>query len=186
MMIKSKKLFLICFISVVIANNPLRVNHNRLNNNFIKLSKISSIEFGSLSRVAYTDADINGRKYVMELMISAGMDVKIDEGGNIIVEGGVLSGKGYESGCYVKPAIVAAESNFEIVQEETFAPILYLLKYSGDVTNAIQIQNNVIHQSYVHGVKELVYLGSTCAYPKQTPQPMKEENLLTGSLEPTN
>ena len=84
MMIKSKKLFLICFISVVIANNPLRVNHNRLNNNFIKLSKISSIEFGSLSRVAYTDADINGRKYVMELMISAGMDVKIDEGGNII------------------------------------------------------------------------------------------------------
>ena len=90
MMIKSKKLFLICFISVVIANNPLRVNHNRLNNNFIKLSKISSIEFGSLSRVAYTDADINGRKYVMELMISAGMDVKIDEGGNII---GKLKGK---------------------------------------------------------------------------------------------
>ena len=66
-----------------------------------------------------------------------------DEGGNIIVEGGVLSGKGYESGCYVRPAIVEAEPNFEIVQEETFAPILYLLKYSGDVTNAIEIQNNV-------------------------------------------
>ena len=48
------------------------------------------------------------------------------------------------------------------------------------------IQSNVIHQSYVHGVKELVYLGSTCAYPKQTPQPMKEENLLTRPLEPTN
>ena len=47
-----KKLLLICFLSVVIANNPLRVDHNRLNDNFIKLSKISSIEFGSLSRVA--------------------------------------------------------------------------------------------------------------------------------------
>ena len=65
------------------------------------------------------------------------------EGGNIIVEGGVLTGEGYESGCYVKPAIVEAEPDFEIVQEETFAPILYLLKYSGDVTNAIEIQNNV-------------------------------------------
>ena len=50
----------------------------------------------------------------------------------------------------------------------------------------LMIQSNVIHQSYLHGVKKLVYLGSTCAYPKQTPQPMKEENLLTGSLEPTN
>ncbi len=85
-----KKLLLICFLSVVIANNPLRVDHNRLNDNFIKLSKISSIEFGSLSRVAYTDADINGRKYIMQLMVSAGMDVHIDEGGNII---GRLKGK---------------------------------------------------------------------------------------------
>ena len=89
-MIKPKKLLLICFLSVVIANNPLRVNHKRLNNNFIILSKISSVEFGSLSRVAYTDADIDGRKYVMELMKSAGMDVYIDEGGNII---GRLKGK---------------------------------------------------------------------------------------------
>tara|TARA_B100001245_G_scaffold110165_1_gene80538 strand:- start:256 stop:1542 length:1287 start_codon:yes stop_codon:yes gene_type:complete len=89
-MIKPKKLLLICFLSVVIANNPLRVNHKRLNNNFIILSKISSVEFGSLSRVAYTDADIDGRKYVMQLMKSAGMDVYIDEGGNII---GRLNGK---------------------------------------------------------------------------------------------
>jgi len=50
----------------------------------------------------------------------------------------------------------------------------------------LMIQSNVIHQSYLHGIKKLVYLGSTCAYPKQTPQPMKEENLLTGPLEPTN
>ncbi len=83
-MIKSKNLLLICFLSIAIANNPLRVDHKRLNDNFIKLSKISSVEFGSLSRVAYTDADIDGRKYVMQLMRAAGMDVYIDEGGNII------------------------------------------------------------------------------------------------------
>ena len=83
-MIKSKSLLLICFLSIAIANNPLRVDHKRLNDNFIKLSKISSVEFGSLSRVAYTDADIDGRKYVMQLMRAAGMDVYIDEGGNII------------------------------------------------------------------------------------------------------
>ena len=76
-------------------------------------------------------------------MYSEALEKVKEEGGNIIVEGGVLSGEGYESGCYVKPAIVEAEPDFEIVQEETFAPILYLLKYSGDVTNAIEIQNNV-------------------------------------------
>ena len=76
-------------------------------------------------------------------MYSKALDKVVEEGGNIIVEGGILEGEGYESGCYVKPAIVEAESNFEIVQEETFAPILYLLKYSGPVTNAIEIQNNV-------------------------------------------
>lgn len=48
------------------------------------------------------------------------------------------------------------------------------------------IQNNVIHQSYLHGVKKFCFLGSSCIYPKQCPQPMKEEHLLTGPLEPTN
>ncbi|MFD0990397.1 aldehyde dehydrogenase family protein [Mariniflexile jejuense] len=67
----------------------------------------------------------------------------VEEGGNIIVEGGVLRGAGYESGCYVKPAIAEAKPEFKIVQHETFAPVLYLLKYSGDVENAIEIQNNV-------------------------------------------
>lgn len=66
------------------------------------------------------------------------------EGGKLIVKGGVLKGKDYESGCYVKPAIVEAENHFEMVQHETFAPILYLLKYSGDVENAIEIQNDVV------------------------------------------
>ena len=67
----------------------------------------------------------------------------VSEGGNIIVEGGVLEGEGYESGCYVKPAIAEAKNEFKIVQHETFAPVLYLLKYSGSVENAIEAQNNV-------------------------------------------
>ena len=76
-------------------------------------------------------------------MYSKALDKVVEEGGNIIVEGGILEGEGYESGCYVKPAIAEAQPDFHIVQEETFAPILYLLKYSGPVTNAIEIQNNV-------------------------------------------
>lgn len=50
----------------------------------------------------------------------------------------------------------------------------------------LQIQNNVIHQSYVHGVDKLLFLGSTCIYPKNAPQPMKEDSLLTSPLEYTN
>jgi aldehyde dehydrogenase (NAD+) len=67
----------------------------------------------------------------------------VAEGGKLLVEGGVLSGEGYESGCYVKPAIAEAKNDFKIVQHETFAPILYLMKYSGSVDNAIDIQNGV-------------------------------------------
>lgn len=68
----------------------------------------------------------------------------VEEGGNIIVEGGVLEGEGFESGCYVKPAIAEAKNSYEIVQHETFAPVLYLMKYSGGVENAIEIQNGVV------------------------------------------
>jgi len=50
----------------------------------------------------------------------------------------------------------------------------------------LQIQNNIIHQSYLNGVKKLLFLGSSCIYPRECPQPMKEEYLLTGLLEPTN
>ena len=75
----------------------------------------------------YLDAIENGKK----------------EGTKVLLEGGVLEGDGYESGCYVKPVIVEAENKYQIVQDETFAPILYLLKYSGDVSNAIDIQNAV-------------------------------------------
>ena len=50
----------------------------------------------------------------------------------------------------------------------------------------MQIQNNIIHHAYVNGVKKLMFLGSSCIYPKMAPQPLKEEYLLTGELEPTN
>ena len=67
----------------------------------------------------------------------------VSEGGRIIVEGGILEGDDYKSGCYVKPAIAEAENSFKIVQHETFAPVLYLLKYSGGIENAIAMQNSV-------------------------------------------
>ena len=64
------------------------------------------------------------------------------EGGKVLVEGGVVEGEAYESGCYVKPCIIEAENHFEIVQEETFAPILYLIKYK-TIEEAIAKQNGV-------------------------------------------
>jgi aldehyde dehydrogenase (NAD+) len=63
-------------------------------------------------------------------------------GGKEIVAGGVLSGKGYESGCYVKPCVFEVQNEWPIVQHETFAPILYLMKYS-DLKDAIHMQNSV-------------------------------------------
>ena len=66
------------------------------------------------------------------------------EGGKIIYGGKVLSGKGYGSGCYVEPAIAEVKNHYSIVQEETFAPILYLIKYKGNVDNAIKFQNDVV------------------------------------------
>jgi len=64
------------------------------------------------------------------------------EGGKFLVNGGKLSGKGFESGCYVKPAIAEVKNHFEIVQAETFAPILYLIKYK-TIDEAIELQNGV-------------------------------------------
>lgn len=65
-----------------------------------------------------------------------------EEGGNMVVEGGVLDGEGYESGCYVKPCIAEGDNSFAIIQHETFAPILYLMKY-GTLEEAIAMQNDV-------------------------------------------
>ncbi|MFZ9418305.1 MAG: aldehyde dehydrogenase family protein [Sediminibacterium sp.] len=64
------------------------------------------------------------------------------EGGKFLVEGGVLTGAGYESGCYVKPCIAEAQNHYQIVQHETFAPILYVMKYA-TLEEAIAIQNGV-------------------------------------------
>lgn len=64
------------------------------------------------------------------------------EGGKFIVEGGVLKGKAFESGCYVKPCIAEAKNSFAIVQHETFAPILYIMKYK-TLDEAIAMQNGV-------------------------------------------
>jgi len=64
------------------------------------------------------------------------------QGGKFVVEGGVLEGAGYESGCYVKPCIAEAENHFPVVQHETFAPILYIMKYNS-LDEAIALQNGV-------------------------------------------
>ncbi len=64
------------------------------------------------------------------------------QGGKFIVEGGTLAGKGFESGCYVKPCIAEVTNDMEIVQHETFAPILYLIKYK-TLEEAIELQNDV-------------------------------------------
>ena len=80
-------------------------------------------------------------KQAVDMYLSAIEKAK-KEGGKILVEGGVVAGKGYESGCYVRPVIIEAENHFNIVQEETFAPILYVMKYS-DIDQAIEMQNNV-------------------------------------------
>ena len=93
-----------------------------------------------------------------------------EEGGNVIVEGGVLDGEGYDSGCYVKPAIIEAENQYEIVQHETFAPILYLMKYADGVENAIAKQNGVAQglssaimtNEMKEAEKFLSYAGSDC------------------------
>ncbi len=108
-------------------------------------------------------------KAAVEMYLAAIEKAKA-EGGNVLVDGGVLEGEGYESGCYVKPAIIEAENHFEIVQAETFAPILYLMKYSGDVENAIEIQNDVAQglssaimtENMKEAQKFLSYAGSDC------------------------
>ncbi|MEO0006455.1 MAG: hypothetical protein RJA20_651 [Bacteroidota bacterium] len=63
-------------------------------------------------------------------------------GGKFVVEGGVLSGPGYESGCYVKPCIAEVQNHWDIVQHETFAPILYLVSYK-TIEEAVALQNAV-------------------------------------------
>lgn len=76
-------------------------------------------------------------------MYTNALNAASTQGGSFLVKGGVLSGEAYSSGCYVKPAIVEIDHDADIVHQETFAPILYLLKHSGGVEQAIAIQNEV-------------------------------------------
>ncbi|WP_114778309.1 L-piperidine-6-carboxylate dehydrogenase [Botryobacter ruber] len=73
----------------------------------------------------------------------AALEAVQQEGGKVLIGGEVLSGDAYATGTYVKPAIVEAQNDYHMVQEETFAPILYLIRYTGDVENAIELQNGV-------------------------------------------
>ena len=70
------------------------------------------------------------------------IETAIAEGGKMLVEGGLVKGKGFESGCYVKPCVIEAKNSFKIVQHETFAPILYIMKYK-TLNEAIAMQNDV-------------------------------------------
>lgn len=81
-------------------------------------------------------------KFAVKLYDAAITEAK-KEGGKILVEGGILKGKGYESGCYVKPCIIEATNELRIVQHETFAPILYIMKYK-TIDEAIALQNGVV------------------------------------------
>jgi len=65
------------------------------------------------------------------------------EGGNLLFGWDILTGDEYQSGNFVVPAILEAENHYNIVQEETFAPVLYLIKYSGDLDNALELHNGV-------------------------------------------
>lgn len=111
-----------------------------------------------------------------------------------------LKSKGYEN------IITRTHSELDLMDQKAVCEffkkekpeyvVLAAAKVGGIVANStyradfiyenLQIQNNVIHQSYVHKVKKLLFLGSTCIYPKNAPQPMSEEVLLTSPLEYTN
>jgi aldehyde dehydrogenase (NAD+) len=75
---------------------------------------------------------------------TAALESVAREGGNIVYGGQVLSGADYASGCYVMPTLVEAENHYRIVQRETFAPILYLIRYAGDIDAAISLHNAVV------------------------------------------
>jgi aldehyde dehydrogenase (NAD+) len=93
----------------------------------------------------------------------------VEEGGRIVYGGQVLQGEGFESGCYVVPCIAEAENHFRIVQEETFAPVLYLIKYK-TIEEAIEIQNSVpqglssaiFTRNIIESEKFLSHAGSDC------------------------
>jgi len=87
----------------------------------------------------------------------------------------------------VEAFFAAEKPEYVILAAAKVGGIMANNTYRGEfIYENLMVQNNVIHQAYIHRVKKLLFLGSTCIYPKECPQPMKEEYLLTGPLEPTN
>ncbi len=80
-----------------------------------------------------------------------------EEGGKVLCGGSVLKGEGFESNCYVVPAVAEVKNSYKIVQEETFAPILYLIKYRGEVENALLLQNDV-----AQGLSSAIFTENLC------------------------
>jgi aldehyde dehydrogenase (NAD+) len=80
-----------------------------------------------------------------------------EEGGKVIYGGSVLEGEGFESNCYVIPAVAEVENSYKIVQQETFAPILYLIKYKGEVENGLLLHNDV-----VQGLSSAIFTENIC------------------------
>ena len=116
--------------------------HKSIYDNFKKLlvKAYSQIKIGNpLDEINHMGPLID--KQAVDMYKRAIEEVK-KEGGKALVNGKVLSGSGFESGCYVSPAIYEVKNDYKIVQSETFAPILYLIKYS-NISDAINIQNNV-------------------------------------------
>jgi aldehyde dehydrogenase (NAD+) len=107
-------------------------------------------------------------KWAVETYLKSIESVK-EQGGTIIYGGTVKQGEGYESGCYVVPCLAEVENHYDIVQDETFAPLLYLIKYS-DIEEAIKIHNNVpqglsssmFSTNILETEKFLSYAGSDC------------------------
>jgi len=93
-----------------------------------------------------------------------------EEGGTLVYGGDILTGEGYTSRCYVVPAIVEVENSYAIVQEETFAPILYLIRYQGEIANALELHNDVVQglssavftQNMLEAEEFLSAIGSDC------------------------
>ena len=75
-------------------------------------------------------------------MYSEALNLAVKQGCKVLVKGGIIKGRQFESGCYVRPAVFEASNDAEIVQRETFAPILYIMKYD-TIDEAIAMQNNV-------------------------------------------
>ncbi len=102
-------------------------------------------------------------------MMQSALKKLLEEGGTVVTGGEILHGNGFETGTYVKPALCIAENHYEIVQHETFAPILYLIKYK-TLDEAIAYQNGVVQglssSMFTLNMREsevfLSHLGSDC------------------------